>query len=204
MRNFLGLTRWFPLFFILPWLAACGGEGSNGDSGSTADAVSQAPVAGDACDLLDVEEVGRIYGKPVEERNDESGPDWSSCSYTDVSDETVAALGDYVPESGGLFVMGFTVYYAGGRDGWKTWHAARGAARTLIKQNEGVDVDTIVSPGYVLALGDAAYFNELLPSQVLIGDTLIEFKMPFLPEPERHFRALAEGMINRLRTGSED
>jgi hypothetical protein len=181
------------LLLIVPF-AACGGGESEGGSDRIPDAdVVQAAEAGiqaaqarDACELLDLEELEAIFGEDLVERP-ERYPDWSSCEYFTAADD--------------FFRMAFSVHFEGGREGWEIELAARGAAEPLIEQQEGIEVDSIVRPGYVSGLGDAAHFNSLLPSQILIGDTLIQFLMPLMPEPERHFRPLGERVIRKLRGG---
>ena len=55
---------------------------------------------------------------------------------------------------------------------------------------EGVGIDSLAKAGVVKAgpvagLGDAAYFSDLLPSQVLKGDILVELTMSCSRTPRR-------------------
>lgn len=174
-------------------LTACGGldKASTPDLAQTSQAMTASPreeeataASRDACRLLDMAVLERIFDQRLITRSEEY-PDWSSCEYFTATND--------------VFRMALSVHYEGGREGWEIEHAARGEAEDLLEAQEGIQVDSLVRPGYVAGLGDAAHFNSLLTSQILIGDTLIQFIMPLMPNPERHFRPLGETVINRLR-----
>jgi hypothetical protein len=95
-------------------------------------------------------------------------------------------------------VMAPPVTWTGGRETWETWAAAKGMAEDLMRKSEGVSVDSIVAPGPVQGLGDAAIYSELVPALVLKGDMLLEMNVFYLPNAKSQFRGLAELMLGRL------
>jgi len=110
----------------------------------------------------------------------EAGDNFSTCDW---EDET------------GQFVFGLTAYWSGGKQQWQTWRTAQGLGDALLKQAEGVSGSGVVEQGLVPGLGDAAYFNEVLPSLVLKGDTLFELKLALVPKAKGKFRDLAGRLL---------
>jgi len=100
-------------------------------------------------------------------------------------------------DSAGL-VFKLTVYWSGGKQGWETWRAAQGMGGAILSKAEGVRTDSIIEPGVVPGLGDAAYFSKLLPSLLLKDDTLVEMELSLVPHPEKKFRKLATTLLSRM------
>lgn len=166
----------------LALLAACGTDESSpaGDPETGA-----AAAAHDACQILTADDVSAVMGIALEARldPDDQGPNHSTCGY-------------YPPDSYG--VMYLTVYYAGGQSHWDTWQVATRHAGQLWEQVEKVDLDSITGAAPVAGLGDKAYFGGILPSLVLKGDVLMEFKMPLIPDEAKNFPVLAQAALARL------
>lgn len=141
------------------------------------------------CRLLNAEEIKTLLGPAVVLANvTEDEPERSTCQYEDK---------DGAP----VFIL--TVYWQGGRDQWKASTAARSAGDKVLAGAEGVGIDSLAKAGMVKAgpvegLGDAAYFSDLLPSQVLKGDVLLELNMSLLQNPQARFRPLAEKLLSRI------
>jgi hypothetical protein len=148
-----------------------------------------AQAARHICRLLNAEEVKTLLGPTVALANvTEDEPERSTCQYEDK---------DGAP----VFIL--TVYWTGGKQQWNASGAARGAGDKMLAGAEGVGIDSLARAGMVKAgpvqgLGEAAYFSDLLPSQVLKGDILLELNMSLLQDPEAKFRPLAEALLKRL------
>ncbi len=138
----------------------------------------------DACELMTSREVAAFYGGDVEVVGvPDAGATWSSCHYT-------------TPEDDFPF-MELTVYWENGREEWRSWQAANGVAPSVMA-TPGVNVDSIIRPGPVAGLGDAAYYSSMLPSLILVGDRLLEIAIPLMPDAEMHFRTIGETLLSRL------
>ena len=141
------------------------------------------------CRLLKASEVAAFVGPAVALANVvEDEPERSTCHYEDK---------DGIP----LFIL--TVYWKGGKSQWNASSAARTAGDRMLADAEGVGIDSlakagVVKAGPVVGLGDAAYFSDLLPSQVLKGDILAELTMSLLQDPGAKFRPLVEALLQRL------
>ena len=141
------------------------------------------------CRLLNASEVAAFVGPAVALANVvEDEPERSTCHYEDQ---------DGTP----LFIL--KVYWKGGKNQWNASSVARTAGDRMLADAEGVGTDSLAKAGVVKAgpvagLGDAAYFSDLLPSQVLKGDILVELTMSLLQDPEAKFRPLAEALLKRL------
>jgi hypothetical protein len=61
-----------------------------------------------------------------------------------------------------------------------------------------VNVDSIVKPGSVAGLGDAATFSDVMPSFVLVGDQLLQFQIMNMPDARAAFVPLARKAMGRL------
>jgi hypothetical protein len=182
---------------LLPVLASCTlavGCGGNADDDSARSAASEAdvatsqPTAGtgrDACELIPVEQIAAIVGKPVV-ANSEPGAHRSYCGYAD--------------PGGQLFYLELTVYWDGGKEELETVQTATGMAPQVMAEEPGDDmlIDSIVRPGPVEGLGDVAFFSDLLPSYVLTGDVLLEMGLQQMPDAKQHFRPLASTALARL------
>lgn len=166
---------------------SAGLEASEAAAGTAASAVRTDAAIGaprDACELIPAERIAAIVGGPVVTESD-PGPRQSSCHYMDAS--------------GQLWYLGLTVYWDGGKEMLKTVQMGTGlAARMMAEPGDEAVVDSIVRPGPVQGLGDAALFSDLIPSYVLTGDVLLEMDMPLLPNAKQHFRPLASIALARL------
>ncbi len=164
-------------------LAACGGGGT---AKSAANEAENAPPAGErnACRLLTHPEVAALVEKQVAIADvTEASPTFSSCQWEDAA---------------GTFLFGIDAYWAGGKQQWEAWRTAQGLGAETWKQQEGVNLDSIVKQGPVVGLGDGAYFSELLPALVLQGDRLIEMKLVIVPNAAAKFRPLATKLLSRM------
>ncbi|HJU64559.1 MAG TPA: DUF3558 family protein [Gemmatimonadaceae bacterium] len=178
--------RWIALASLL---AACAGDRSDGDESSTATAQpvsTPAPATGGApphaCELITMDEIRELAPAVVLRNRVSDEPTWSECHWEGTE---------------GPLIM-LKVYASGGRQAWDTWRRAQGMAEVMLKQSEGVSLDSVVQQGLVRGLGDAAYFSPVLPSLILEGDVLLELTMPGVANPERKFRRLASAMLDRI------
>lgn len=168
-------------------LSGCGKSGEPAEQrNAQSRAKKQGPPARDACTLITVEEVAAAYGAPVKAIPEIKGSDFSSCEFAD-------------PAKGDFFVFAIDVHWKGGREGWSILHSGTAAAtRVMDNMEEGIDSASIIAVGPVPNLGDRAIFSGLLGGHVLKDDRLIDFKFGVMPDPERHFRPLAEIVLARL------
>jgi hypothetical protein len=74
-----------------------------------------------------------------------------------------------------------------------------GMARTMMRSAEGAELDSIVKPGPVAALGDSAIFADLMPSIVLDDDVMLEMYLFHMPDAARTFRPLAQTILQRVK-----
>jgi len=79
-------------------------------------------------------------------------------------------------------------------------HQVRHDAPATVGASENAEheVAELIKPGEIGKIGDGVYFNERMPSEVIVGDTLLTFKMPLLPEPAKNFPVLAQVAVGRL------
>ena len=136
--------------------------------------------------MLTGEDVSAILGQTLEARpdpDDPHGPTHSSC-------------GDY--PAGGYGVLYLTIQWSGGRDQWEAWQTATAWAGQAWEQAEKVDLDSITGASLVSGLGDRASFGGILPSLVLKGDVLLEFKLALITDEEKNFPLLAKAALARL------
>jgi hypothetical protein len=149
----------------------------------------QAQSGRQVCRLLKAEEVKALLGPRVALANvTEDEPERSTCQYEDKDGSPVFIL---------------TVYWKGGKEQWKASAVGRAAGDRMLAGAEGVGIDSLAKAGVVEAgpvqgLGDAAYFSDLLPSQVLKGDVLLELTMHLLEDPAARFRPLVEKLLARI------
>ncbi len=176
------------LFVALLALGGCGGGGGGDAEGAGDDleaASGQIASVRNACDVLTGGDVSAILGETLEARPDpdDQGPHHSSCGY-------------YPGEGYGVLYL--TVYWEGGQEEWDSWMIATSYAGQLWEELEKVNLDSISGSGLVGGLGDRAYFGGIMPSLVLKGDVLLEFKLALVTEEERNFPLLAQAAVARL------
>ncbi|HZD70570.1 MAG TPA: hypothetical protein VFA45_17250 [Actinomycetes bacterium] len=183
--------RWITVMIVAGLVVAgCATESSEEDRGAdAADAKSAVATgtgqAGDACALIRADEVAAIVGEPVTARPEGVLPNKSSCMYEN--------------EATRMTWFGITVTWSGGRESWEIMQSGTALAVEIMGEEfSDVNVDSIVTPGPVPGLGDAAVFSDIMPSAILEGDVLIEMLVTFLPEPERHFVPLGRKALARL------
>ncbi len=166
--------RWFGLCWVLTLAGA---------------SVAGAQAEHHVCRLLKAGEIETLLGPTVVLANVvEDEPERSTCQYEDQDGSPVFIL---------------TVYWKGGKKQWNASSAARTAGDRMLADAEGVGIDSLAKAGVVKAgpvsgLGDAAYFSDLLPSQVLRGDVLLELNMALLKSPETKFLPLAKVLLARI------
>ncbi|HSJ63024.1 MAG TPA: hypothetical protein VK922_03860 [Gemmatimonadaceae bacterium] len=170
------------------FVSACGGN-----SGEPADAMAggageatgtMAPR--DACAVLTESEVAAMTGEPVSERRGEGGTTYSECGWFGTQTETP--------------YLELTVHWRGGRETWEVQRMGYGIARDMMRTAEGAELDSIVRPGPVPALGDSAIFAELMPAIVLDDDVMLEMYLFHLPDAALRFRPLAATILTRVKS----
>jgi hypothetical protein len=149
-----------------------------------------------ACDLLTIEEASAVVGVPVtaREMSDADGTDQEATATNRLADRS-ACWWEGPDGQARLMVKG---YWTEGKQWWKINAAARGMAKGMIQEHEGVVLDSVVKAGPVSGLGDQAFFSPLLPSLVLKDDIMLEITMPIHPNPEAQFRPLVTKILSRL------
>ncbi|HEX6052779.1 MAG TPA: hypothetical protein VFZ21_26115 [Gemmatimonadaceae bacterium] len=169
--------------------AGCTGssERNDADAGAqTADggAAKTTSSARSACDLLTAEEVEAVHGQPIVARPGDAGrPSHSTCRYVSPADEK-------------FDLVALTVHWSGGKEEWDRQQAGRGIGVAMMRK-EGMEVDSMTAPDPLAGIGDAAYYNTLLPSLVLEGDILLEFRFN-LRNARESFPVLAKKAVSRL------
>jgi hypothetical protein len=187
MSTPLSLRR-FAAAFSLSLLVACTDGAGREEHRETENTrpVSQAASAPDACEVLSEAEVAALAGEAVTARAAErGGPTWSGCEWFGRTTETP--------------YLGLTVYWSGGREQWDIQGSGYAIAKDVMGAAEGADLDSIVKPGPVAGLGDAAIFTDLMPAVVLEGDRMVELMVFHLPEAKAKFRPLAAKVLERIR-----
>lgn len=187
-RDLVCIIAWALCLILLGATGCAGGSPRENTSAAktTAPASSSAAATDrNACHLLNHEEVSALVEEKIVMRDQtDAGETWSTCQWENENG---------VP----LFML--TVYWAGGKQEWDAWRAARGLADEFFKKAEGVSTNDIVKQGPVAGLGDAAYFSELLPSLVLKGDVLFEMNLFFVPRAETKFAGLARKLLAKIK-----
>ena len=166
-----------------------GGSSSAQTSASKAGSSAVESATRDACELLTTDEFAAIVGEPVVAKRGESGRTWSECEWHRASRQDGYGL-----------VLALEVLWSGGRQQWDLSHQVRHDAPATVGASENAEheVAELIKPGEIGKIGDGVYFNELMPSEVIVGDTLLTFKMPLLPEPAKNFPILAQAAVGRL------
>jgi hypothetical protein len=152
--------------------------------GQPVSAASAAPAGAPphACELITVDEIKALAPAVALRNRMVDEPTYTECQW-EGKDEVLISL---------------KVYVEGGRQRWDTWRRAQGLGEQMLRQAEGVSMDSVVQQGLVPGIGDAAYFSPILPSLILEGDVLLELTLPGVVAPEKHFRRLATAMVGRI------
>ena len=184
------------LVLAVGWIGmmGCGNSGSRADRETEAAAETRGSAenvgsndAGrvrNACELASAEEIGAFAGQVVTPKPGRGGRNYSTCLYW--------------AGTPGLAVIEVEAYFRGGQEAFETYQSAMGMAADLMQSAENVELDSIVKPGPVPGLGDAAVFAELGPSVVLDGDRYLELMLFHLPDARAKFRPLAELLLSRM------
>lgn len=173
-----------PLLVVMAGLVVAGCRGGAPES-STVRKAETAAADRNACHLLTPEEVSQIAGRRVTMADQaEAGDTFSTCEWEDEA---------------GVSVFGLTVHWSGGKEQWEAWRIAQGLGDAALKSAAGVGGSDVVKQGLVPGIGDAAYFSPVLPSLVLLGDTLLEIKFSLAPAADTQFAGLATKLLGRLR-----
>lgn len=165
-------------------LIACSPEPETADVDRSALATSEQAAVRDACELATEADIEALTGEPVEARPATGGVTFSKCEYWGTVND--------VP------YFGLTVYWSGGREQWAISAAGYESAADIFRATEGVELDSVVQPGPVPGLGEAAIYAELTPAFVLKDDVLLEMFVFYLPNSKQNFRPLAEKLLARL------
>ena len=175
--------------------------GSNADSLSKTQrtaAASDQRKAGyrNACELVTVEEVSAAAGVRVtaRETSDVDGTDQPA----DDTNRMVNRSGCWWEGPQGQPILMVKGYWTEGKQRWEIGLKARGMAESMIQNQEGVALDSVVKAGPVAGLGDKAIFGSVLGSMVLKDDVMLEIGMWYVPKSEVQFRPLVEKMLSRL------
>lgn len=153
------------------------------DTKSTPAAATKPTADSNACHLLTPEEVAALIGRKVTMVDQTEADDTSSTCEWEVD---------------GQFAFGVTATWSGGKAQWEAWRTAQGLGDAALKRADGASASEVVEQGLVPGIGDAAYFSELLPSLVLVGDTLLELNLALVPGANTKFRGLALRLVAKL------
>ena len=181
--------------------AACRSDETKSDSPAqvTQSAAKSGQRTGEdrnACDLLTLDEVSTAVSERVtaKEMSSANGPPEPATETTRVRGRSDC----YWVDSADLPRLIVVGYWSGGKEGWQILASSRGMAKSIIQQQEGVALDSVVKAGPVFGLGDKAFFSPILGSLVLKDDILLEITMPLVRDPEAQFRPLVTKMLSRL------
>lgn len=174
---------------LLAGLVACGGADAAGgrvdEPQSAGQTESAEPAAGrSACDLATEAEIGALAGETVRAKAGRAGRGWSTCEYLGTANE--------VP------YLSVTAHFSNGGEAFEIYRAGMGIAGDMWRAAEGVELDSVVKPGPVPGLGDAAIYAELGPSVVLDGDRFLELMLFYMPDARAKFRPLSQMLLDRM------
>lgn len=201
VRSSLVMVLWCAIVAAI----GCHGEARQVDSNADGLAKRQPTAAAakqrnekyrNACDLLTVEEVSAAAGVPVtaKETSDADGTDQEANERNRMPSRSACWWEGPVGQPM-LMVKG---YWTEGKEQFEIGIMARGMAKSMIQNQEGVALDSVVKVGPISGLGDKAIFSPLLGSIVLKDDVMLEIQMWYLPKPEAQFRPLVTKMLSRL------
>lgn len=170
-------------------VGACSGAEAGSGGGNVSVDQDQAQAAEQAagrsaCDLATEAEIGGFAGEGVTAKPGKSGRNYSTCEYWGATS--------------GVPVVSVKAYFSGGQEAFEIYRSGMGMANDMWRAAEGVELDSVVKPGPVQGLGDAAVYAELVPSVVLEGDHFLELMLFYLPGAKAKFRPLAEMMLERM------
>jgi len=201
------IHHWMISTAIVLFVVASGCNREAGQVGSNAGNLSKTqPIAAasdqqkkgyrNACDLVTVEEVSAAAGVRVtaKETSDADGTDQPADDTNRMASRS-ACWWEGPHEEPILMVK---AHWTEGKNWWEIGLKARGMAESLIQNQEGVALDSVVKAGPVAGLGDKAIFGSVLGSMVLKDDVMLEIGMWYLPKPAAQFRPLVTKMLSRL------
>jgi hypothetical protein len=148
---------------------------------------SAAPAGGrgNACQLLDKDDMERLHGAPVGMLHNIEAEDRTTCEVSDLATNQA--------------VFHLEVMWKGGREIAKTEGTARGIAAGMLG-DRSVNLDSLTGASAGARAADDAYYSDVAASWVLKGDVLLRFKMAGLTHDQRsqNFVALAREALDRL------
>ena len=175
------LSNVMPIATLLTAMTACdaGRTKQQAETGAS-EIQSGASAHPDACEVLTVADLQPYVSEPLVARPGTKGPNETKCEYW-----------------GKDFVAGFSVVWKDGKSEFEMYNSGIDIAAKMMAE-PGVNVDSIVRPGPVAGLGDAAMFSDIMPSFVLVGDRLLQFQLMLVPSSRSAFVPLVSKAISRL------
>jgi hypothetical protein len=146
-------------------VAAC--SHAPADSPSTA---ASAGGRGNACQLLDKEDMERLHGAPVTMLHNIEADDRTTCEVYDAASNQA------------FFYL--EVLWRGGSETAKAEGTARGIAAGMLG-DRNVNLEPLTGASAGAKAADSAYYSDVAPSWVLKGDVLLRFKMAGLTQDQR-------------------
>ena len=161
--------------------AACGKAPSDSSTAS-----SPAGGRGNACQLLDKDDMERLHGAPVSMLHNIEAEDRTTCEVYDAATNQA------------FFYL--EVMWKGGGEIAKTEGTARGIAAGVLGDSS-VSLEPLTGASAGAKAADSAYYSDAAPSWVLKGDVLLRFKMAGLTQDQRkqNFVPLARKALERLQ-----
>jgi hypothetical protein len=162
--------------------AACGKAPADSSSGAS----SSAGGRGNACQLLDKDDMERLHGAAVTTLHNIEAEDRTTCEVYDAATNQA------------FFYL--EVMWKGGGEIAKTQGTARGIAAGVLGDSS-VSLEPLTGASAGAKAADSAYYSDVAPSWVLKGDVLLRFKMAGLTQDQRkqNFVPLARKALDRLQ-----
>jgi hypothetical protein len=162
-------------------VAACSQQAAE----QTGSAASPSAGRGNACKLLDKEDMERLHGASVGMLHNIETDNQTTCEVSDLATNQV------------FFYL--EVFWNGGRDVAQAGGAASGIAAGVLG-DRSVNLEPLTGTAAGAKAADKAYYSDVTPSWVLKGDVLIRFKMAGLTQEQRsrEFVPLARKALDRL------
>ena len=173
-----GIRRWVIVVFAAA--AACGKQ-----AGVPAGSATSSGGRGNACQLLDKQDMERLHGAGVAMLHNIEAEDRTTCEVYDAATNQA------------FFYL--EVVWRGGRDTAQAGGAATGIAAGVLG-DRSVNLEPLTGASAGAKAADKAYYSDVAPSWVLKGDVLLRFKMAGLTQEQRtqNFVPLARKALDRL------
>ena len=178
------MTRRLGVCRLLVVLGVAASACSKAPADSSA-AASSAGGRGNACQLLDKDDMERLHGAPVTMLHNIEAEDRTTCEVYDAANNQA--------------FLYLEVMWKGGAELAKTEGTARGIAAGVLS-DRSVNLEPLTGATAGAKAADSAYYSEVAPSWVLKGDVLLRFKMAALTQEQRsqNFVPLARKALDRL------